>query len=272
MNAPKVLMQEELLDQPDYGWRMLVACTLLRKTRAGAAAPVLERLFEIWPTPGLMAKVDPSKLTEVPGFSSLGLTTSRSETLVAISERCASGRDPREAWGVGAYARDSWAIFVEGRRDVRPTDLKLRAYLAHPRLWMIDKAYAHLKLAEDSGREADWNRLFTRFVCRLSGQRDVSWEDFWADALRSTVFELDGRLYKTARMLGDKNLLYGEKAICLSGRMGLVSRCVEKLCRIENMEERGLTCDDEPVRDTWSDLCNYAVLGILMERKQICAD
>lgn len=31
--------------------------------------------------------------------------------------------------GCGRYASDSWAIFVEERRDVEPTDGKLKWYL-----------------------------------------------------------------------------------------------------------------------------------------------
>jgi endonuclease III len=108
---------------------MLVACCLLNRTRGDAARPVLVSLFERYPTPEAMALARPVDLAR--RLQRLGLHRQRARTLVALSRAWAGGeRDLAKLPGVGRYARDSFAIFQEGRRDVEPEDRVLRAYLA----------------------------------------------------------------------------------------------------------------------------------------------
>ena len=55
----------------------------------------------------------------------------RTSTLLRLSTAFSSGgwSDPVELPGVGPYARDAWAIFVEGGTDVAPKDGHLCRYV-----------------------------------------------------------------------------------------------------------------------------------------------
>lgn len=122
------LIQEDLPRDALYGWRMLVACCLLNRTRGAQVREMLGRLFELWPTPRKMAAAG-QELEEF--VRPLGLVWSRGESLRAISWEVGvrKKRPPFRVRGVGRYALDSWSIFVDGRRDVRPRDKELRRYL-----------------------------------------------------------------------------------------------------------------------------------------------
>jgi adenine-specific DNA glycosylase len=89
---------------------------------------VLTAIFERWPTPEAMAAAD---LREVEGLlRPLGLQRSRSRSLIALAVRYADGCHVADLPGVGRYALDAWAIFVEGRTDVEPEDGYLNLYVA----------------------------------------------------------------------------------------------------------------------------------------------
>jgi endonuclease III len=84
-----------------------------------------------------MAAADPTRLARI--IRSLGFQNRRARALIRFSaeydEWDRSGRPGdaeglRDLYAVGDYAVDSWAIFVDGRRDVTPTDLKLIWWLA----------------------------------------------------------------------------------------------------------------------------------------------
>ena len=64
---------------------------------------------------------------------SLGFQNRRARALIRFSSeyeewdgagRPGDAEGLRDLYAVGDYAVDSWAIFVDGRRDVAPTDLK----------------------------------------------------------------------------------------------------------------------------------------------------
>lgn len=59
----------------------------------------------------------------------LGLQNRRAQTLRKLTEDYLAGKPPERTHGVGQYALDAWAIFVEGRTDVDPSDHWLRPYL-----------------------------------------------------------------------------------------------------------------------------------------------
>jgi endonuclease III len=85
--------------------------------------------------PGRLASADPSRLHAM--LRPLGLWRQRTRSVVRLAETFRDGRRPVTADdvlalpGCGRYAADSWAIFVEGRGDVEPSDRKLR--------WYVDK-------------------------------------------------------------------------------------------------------------------------------------
>lgn len=121
------LIQEELLGQSDYPWRMLVACILLNRTRGFVVRPVLARLLELWPTPEELAQSDHAKLVEV--IRPLGFKQRRSGYLRHMSQQYIRGRRPETMSGIGDYALESWLIFVEDFLDFEPSDAKLKAYV-----------------------------------------------------------------------------------------------------------------------------------------------
>lgn len=124
------LFQEEWRRDPFW---MLVGCVLLNRATWRVAAGVHAALREGWPTAADLAAADPRELA--PLVRRLGFGRHRAETLPLLGAAFAA-RAPRTAAdvaelpGCGRYAADSWAIFVEGRRDVRPTDARLREYLS----------------------------------------------------------------------------------------------------------------------------------------------
>jgi methyl-CpG-binding domain protein 4 len=168
------IIQEELASDP---FQLLVAVTLLNKTRATVALPSFRALVARWPTPATLAAADPEALEE--HLRSLGLQTRRTRTLLDLARdwladpprRDARHRtpgypfpgagadvrrgevlgdgDPRAGAlevahlrGLGAYAWDSWRIFC---RD---------AARGVARGWNGEGA-----AAEDGAFEPEWKRV-----------------------------------------------------------------------------------------------------------------
>jgi methyl-CpG-binding domain protein 4 len=124
------LFQERLRETPFW---MLVACSLVNLTTWSQARPVLDELLLTYPTPERLAEARPEDLHGV--LRPLGLWRRRAISLVRMAQGWLLGTGPRGTMditrlpGCGKYAADSWAIFVEGRTDVEPTDGKLSWYL-----------------------------------------------------------------------------------------------------------------------------------------------
>lgn len=135
--SPFSLVQERLRNAP---WRLLAVCILLNQTRSTEALPVLEAIFGLFPTADDLAKADEPTLAML--MARLGLQNRRARSLIRMSKAwsdaalaCVGGRPSAaivEAMpGIGAYAADSYRIFVLGQiRDEDPTsgDAKLAAY------------------------------------------------------------------------------------------------------------------------------------------------
>jgi endonuclease III len=124
------LFQQRLRETPFW---MLVACCLVNLTTWQQARPALEVLLERYPTPECLSQASPEDLH--PTLQPLGLWRRRAISLVRLAQEWLRGTGPRGTMdiyrlpGCGKYAADSWAIFVEGRTDVDPTDGKLSWYL-----------------------------------------------------------------------------------------------------------------------------------------------
>lgn len=137
--SPLELFQERLRGSDHYPWKMCVACILLNRTQGQQVELVLWELFNKWPTPALLASASSTALEQ--HLRPLGLWRKRGAVLIQLSHTWnaleISGAKTETFSrilgllpGIGAYAQDSWKIFVEGRLyDVFPTDLRLRAYL-----------------------------------------------------------------------------------------------------------------------------------------------
>jgi endonuclease III len=117
-------------------WRLLVCCTLMNLAPGARAEPVAAAIFEAWPTPERLARAPETRLQAL--LRPLGMWRRRADTLRRLSaeyrhsgtDACTPAEVVRALHGVGAYAADSWAIFVEGRLDVEPADRELRRRLA----------------------------------------------------------------------------------------------------------------------------------------------
>lgn len=120
------LIQEKYL--PD-GWKVLVCCLCLNLTTRKQMEPVVEVIFERWPTAISLAGAEPTELEEV--VKRLGMQRKRSKTLIEMSRQYAAGgwSDPRKLKGVGEYAARAYEIFIEGRvGSTPPADHALRDY------------------------------------------------------------------------------------------------------------------------------------------------
>ena len=128
-----VLFQESLRTDPFW---MLVACCLVNRTKWQQAEPVFDQIRQRYPTINEVADASMSELERL--IQPLGLYKRRSVSIANLARAYAEG-PPRNAEevkglpGCGQYASDSWAIFVDGRRDVEPNDVELRTWLENNR-------------------------------------------------------------------------------------------------------------------------------------------
>jgi len=101
-------------------------------------------------------------------------------------------------------------------------------------------------------------------------------KDFSSDATHSSTnwaeFELNVR--DTMQELGDllikKHRDYGSKNITNSpygATQGLVVRMWDKIARIVNLTKQGnTTAENEPLEDSFKDIANYGIIGLLVLR------
>ncbi len=125
-----VLFQESLNKDPFW---MLVACVLVNRTKWMQAEPVFEKIRERWPTPfdlGGAPVIELEKLVQPLGFFKRRSVSIGSLARAYVEGPPRNAEEVMELPGCGKYASDSWAIFVDGRRDVEPTDIELKAWLA----------------------------------------------------------------------------------------------------------------------------------------------
>lgn len=104
-----------------------MCCALLNRTGRGQVRPMFEELFDDYRSPEQLAAASSERLGEL--LRPLGLQNRRAQLLLRLTNDYLAGKPPAECHGVGQYALDAWAIFVEGRVDVRPSDHFLKPYL-----------------------------------------------------------------------------------------------------------------------------------------------
>ena len=76
-----------------------------------------------------MAQADPAVLADL--IRPLGFYNRRARCLIRFSTEWSTGAwtHPRELYGIGQYAADSWDIFYNNRIDIDPTDGVLVKYV-----------------------------------------------------------------------------------------------------------------------------------------------
>ena len=116
-------------------WKLLVACALLNRTTRRQVDGVVDALFLDYPTPEAMAHARHSDLCDL--LRPLGMYRQRAERLRRLSDDWMAllfmweGTTPdglvelSALTGVGAYALDSYRMFVLDDLTVRPSDKEL---------------------------------------------------------------------------------------------------------------------------------------------------
>lgn len=142
MLSPLNLLQEQQLGKAHAPWRILVCCQLLNRTHGRVVRPLIEEVFEHWPTPERM--YDASDVALITLLRPLGFYNQRSRSLQRMSGEYAhlvalsgdhfyqqfdSGDWACRLSGCGQYAVDSLNIFVYGKTDVVTSDTWLNDYL-----------------------------------------------------------------------------------------------------------------------------------------------
>jgi methyl-CpG-binding domain protein 4 len=124
--SPYELLQEIYHSDP---WKSQVCCILLNCTRRVQVDRVRDELFRRYPDAVEMSTADPSELSQL--LKPLGFYNRRAKTLIKFSFDWIDKdwQHPKELYGIGQYAADSWDIFYENRLDIEPNDGVLVKYL-----------------------------------------------------------------------------------------------------------------------------------------------
>lgn len=139
------MIQEYYVNEP---WKLLVGCILLNRTTGRQVKQVIEKLFEEYPTVHALATANELGVSNI--IASLGFKNKRAYTLIKFAKIWICGfEDVSELPGIGEYARDSYAIFVEKRLDTEPLDKQLLLYLDRERA----KLRKNLKLWKESTQQ-----------------------------------------------------------------------------------------------------------------------
>ena len=109
--------------QLDNEWEILVGAILCNQSKRTPAWDVtFAKILDSFPTPHKMA--DAGEILEE-FIKPHGFANTKAKRLRKMSEGYLEwdGNDPRDLYGCGQYAWDSWRIFVKGERP-RPEDVK----------------------------------------------------------------------------------------------------------------------------------------------------
>ena len=101
---------------------------LLNLTNRKQVDTIRDELFSRYPTSNDMMSANESELADL--LKPLGLYNRRAKSLKKMSEGYVKGfKSVDELYGVGEYAKDSWEIFQNNNKKVKPTDKVLQEYL-----------------------------------------------------------------------------------------------------------------------------------------------
>jgi len=128
--SPYVLLQEIYNEHP---WRVLICCIMLNCTSRKQVDQIREEFFRRYPTPTDAIDANIDEMTEL--IAPLGFRNKRTSTIRRFSSDWLNidWTEPKELYGIGKYAQDSWDIFYKGDLTVEPTDGVLEKYLTWAR-------------------------------------------------------------------------------------------------------------------------------------------
>lgn len=131
---------------------------------------------------------------------------------------------------------------------------------------MINQALKAKILARSTGRAVSFVDLMERFTSYLLVGREVTAEDdyvrWWLetfDMIRPRIDET-----KALEILEHRHKFYGARSLLLTGEFGILVRCIDKLCRIDNILKTEQDDAQDPMNDAWLDLFNYSLLAVLL--------
>lgn len=132
--SPFQLLQEIYHADP---WKSQVCCILLNCTRRIQVDRIRDALFTKYPSAVAMSQADAAELSEI--LRPLGFYNRRAKSLIRFSTEWLEKQwsHPRELYGIGQYAADSWDIFYNNRLDIEPNDGVLVKYV----LWKRTKHF-----------------------------------------------------------------------------------------------------------------------------------
>jgi adenine-specific DNA glycosylase len=125
--SPYLLLQEIYHEHP---WRVLVCCIFLNCTKRAQVDGIRDEFFRRYPDPDSVISADSLEMAEL--IAPLGFKNKRTSTIKRFScdWKAKEWIEPKELYGIGKYAQDSWEIFQKGNLNVEPTDGVLKKYLA----------------------------------------------------------------------------------------------------------------------------------------------
>lgn len=108
---------------------MFVCNMMLNQTSRSQVDRVRHEFFRRWPSPEKTADADQQEMSDL--IASLGFRNKRSAAIIRMSKEFITKewKEPRDLYGLGQYAQDSYDIFVRNKLPRNPTDHKLRAYV-----------------------------------------------------------------------------------------------------------------------------------------------
>ncbi|CAG8678490.1 7615_t:CDS:2, partial [Acaulospora colombiana] len=129
MRSPYNLVQETLYYDP---WKLLVATTFLNRTKGTQALPIMWQFLKEYPTPQKTIKANAVEIADL--LHPLGLQYVKLFSLSYLDNYNFS--TPKELFGMGQYAEDSWRLFCGEKDDAwmegsgcEPMDKMLKMYI-----------------------------------------------------------------------------------------------------------------------------------------------
>ncbi len=124
--SPYLLLQELYNEHP---WRVLICCIMLNCTSRKQVDRIREDFFKKYPDPNRAVAANDEEMEEI--LAPLGFRNRRTLAIKRFSNDWVNleWKEPKELYGIGKYAQDSWDIFYKGDLLVEPTDGVLKKYL-----------------------------------------------------------------------------------------------------------------------------------------------
>jgi len=135
------LLQQEISDEANDPWGVLVACILLNRAKYGPAKEAWDKMKKWYGTPKRMSQASAPLLEGT--MKGLGLQTVRAKNLIEMSKgylqsnwqmrKYYVGADASQLPGCGGFAKEAWNLIVVGDTKTPVVD----HYLEEWRRWKL---------------------------------------------------------------------------------------------------------------------------------------